>query len=250
MRLLSSWIAPLPRAREGKQRGMAPRVAFDPASPVTLGVTACNRPDLLELTLASFFEHNSFPLRAALVVEDSGIAGVNDAVAAKFPYVTFLPQRPNLGQPAAIDYLYAHVATPYVAHWEDDWETFQGGFLEASMAVLEAHPKISAVMLRGTGRGEVYGAHPWAPLAVMQGDLHDKGWGGYSMNPGLRRMADYRALFPRGFAEVGWDARLAGDSERAISQRFMRAGFYLGVTPCAEGFVRHVGEGRHVMVTH
>jgi hypothetical protein len=221
---------------------------MDAASPVTLAVTACGRPDLLHRTLSSFFAHNTFPLAAALVVEDSGLLGVNAAVAAAFPRVTFLPQRPNAGQPAAIDYLYSHVRTPYVFHTEDDWETYRGGFIEASLRVLEAHPSVSAVMVRKVGRAETYDAHPFAPLVLLHSDMHDRGWGGYSFNPGLRRMADYRALFPRGFAAVGWNRDAPSDSERAVSQVFMRAGRYLGVTPETGGFVRHIGDGRHVHV--
>jgi len=45
---------------------------------VTVVLTACNRADLLEKTLDSFFEMNTYPLKRFIIIDDGMNFGCND----------------------------------------------------------------------------------------------------------------------------------------------------------------------------
>ena len=53
---------------------------------VTVVLTSCNRPDLLEKTLDSFFKYNTYPITTFNIIDDSGVVGLyatkGDAVKA------------------------------------------------------------------------------------------------------------------------------------------------------------------------
>ena len=51
---------------------------IDSSKEVTLFVTACNRPDLLKITLETFQKYNTYPIKEAIIIEDSGLQGIND----------------------------------------------------------------------------------------------------------------------------------------------------------------------------
>ena len=53
------------------------------ASDVTVVLTSCNRQDLLERTLDSFFLHNTYPIREFIVIED-GDGSKNDHLRSRY----------------------------------------------------------------------------------------------------------------------------------------------------------------------
>jgi len=53
---------------------------------VTLFITSCGRPALLRRTLESFVKYNTYPIKEAIVCEDSGIPGIIDFVVDILPY--------------------------------------------------------------------------------------------------------------------------------------------------------------------
>jgi len=169
---------------------------------ITFVLTSCGRFDLLEETLWSFFAQNTAPIARYLLIEDSGDAAVRK-VATSFPLpIDVVVNQPSLGQIASIDKAYATVNTPYVFHCEDDWRFLRPGFIEDSLVLLQHDPSISVVCCRRLDQQkrtlaplldapvDTIGAvahrkaHPW----------HDRFWHGYTFNPGLRRMSDYRML--------------------------------------------------------
>src|SRR4051812_33800932 len=101
-------------------------------SDVTVVVTACGRPDLLERTLDSFLRFNTYPIARFIVTEDSSVAGTNDKLKTKYASLPILwieePRR--RGQIACIDDAYSRVETKYIFHCEDDWEFYDTGFIE------------------------------------------------------------------------------------------------------------------------
>ncbi|MEZ5996961.1 MAG: glycosyltransferase [Hyphomonadaceae bacterium] len=205
----------------------------------TVVVTSCGRFDLLRETLKSLFAHMDRPAARILVIEDSADHGVEAAVEGLGPPVEVIVNGVQLGQMRSIDKAYATVETPYVFHCEDDWEFFRSGFIAESFAILQARPDISMVGLR-----------PRAELNPLVRNLPSESIGGvacfaydttlhpeyfsYSFNPGLRRLADARAIGP--FAAIGHEAD--------VSYAFKKAGFRIAnlETPA----VRHLGAGRHV----
>ncbi len=66
-------------------------------------------------------------------------------------------------------------------------------------------------------------------------------WGGFTWNPGLRRLADYNRIGP-------FSRKMGGEvdmHESDVSFKCMELG-YRGVILDEEGYVRHLGHGRHV----
>jgi|694.fasta_scaffold00940_23 glycosyltransferase involved in cell wall biosynthesis len=205
---------------------------------VSVVLTSCNRPDLLERTLETFIQHNTCPIDSWIISEDGGNPSVNQKLMDKYPHFTWIHGR--RGQIKSIDEAYALVKTEYVLHWEEDWETYSGGFIEESIKILEDHPKVSAVMLRKYGDG---GYTPdTSPFLKCS-----NGWGFYSFNPGLRRMSNVREWFPGGFSSVvEFDSKIAHSAERTINDIVKSKGYCMALTKREEGFVRHIGWNRHV----
>ena len=83
---------------------------------VTLCITSCARPDLLEQTLASFRRFHT--IGAMIVSEDSGDERMRDWLKKNCPeaQVIFGPQK--TGMMASIDRLYAAVITPFIFIWK------------------------------------------------------------------------------------------------------------------------------------
>jgi hypothetical protein len=225
--------------------------------PVTVVVTACNRSDLLERTLDSFFVFNTYQhIPKVIVVEDSGIPALNDRLKGKFANrVTWLDNETQLGQIGAIDRAYALVDTPYIFHCEEDWEFYEKGFIEPSMAILEANQKVIMVWLRA--HDDTMG-HPLdenflgvaktscgdeVKYRIMALD-YDGRWHGFSFNPGLRRLENYTNHFPQGFSQIRFDGSNA--DEATIGYLYKSLGYYAAILDLPKGFVRHIGWDRHI----
>ncbi|MFW0756571.1 glycosyltransferase family 2 protein [Pseudomonas sp. H11T01] len=216
---------------------------FCQESDITLVVTSCGRLDLLKHTLESFDRFNTAPIREVFITEDSGDDGVRAAIPAHWKdHCTFFVNRPKLGQLASIDLAYEQVKTPFIFHCEDDWEFYRPGFVEDSRTILELRPQILQVWLRNyvydlhvhspyisLGAREVVGGVPCYPL------LSDKPeWQSFSLNPGLRRLKEYRICAP--FTGYG--------GEKALSQRY--AELNLTAVTLEGDAVLHTGFGLHV----
>lgn len=216
---------------------------FSDQSDITLVVTSCGRFDLLKRTLESFDQFNTAAIREVFITEDAGDDAVRLAVPKHWHgHCHFLINRPKLGQLASIDLAYESVQTPYIFHCEDDWAFYRPGFVEDSKAVLEQRPDILQVWLRNyvydlqvhspyihLGPREVIGGVPCYPL------LSDKPeWQGFSLNPGLRRMKEYRLCAPyAGF-----------EGEKGLSKRY--AQLNLAAVTLEGDAVLHTGFGLHV----
>ncbi len=211
-------------------------------SGITFVLTSCGRFDLLHETLASFLAFNTAPIARFVVVEDSGDAAVGDVLARFDVDFDLLLNSPPCGQMRSIDRGYARVETPYIFHCEDDWRFFRRGFVEDSLRVLERSARASVVVCRRTGQNPIHDALVAATAVECVGGVAirfppvdaDATWGGYSMNPGLRRLSDCRRL--GSFQRWG--------SEAAASLWFKREGMGIGIleSPACEttGRERHV----------
>ena len=73
------------------------------------------------------------------------------------------------------------------------------------------------------------------------------GWGYYSFNPGVRRMSDYSEFFGKSFATFTTAGNTNGlQAERKINDFYREKGYRMAITPNTEGYVRHIGDARHV----
>lgn len=222
-------------------------------SDVTVVLTACNRPDLLERTLDSFFEMNTYELEKFIIIDDGMNFNCNDFVHKKYDFpIQVYYNDPKLFQIKSIDCAYAMVETPYIFHMEEDWQFLKPGFIEASKPVLEADENILQVWLRGLDDTTLN--HPYKPdlyeidnnkMVLVE---YTGTWNGFSFNPGLKRLSDWQAL-PHGYdglprytpAKQSGGVTLESDisiyyaKQGKIAMRFV------------ESYVTHIGWDRHII---
>lgn len=220
---------------------------------VTVVLTACNRADLLEKTLDSFFEMNTYPLKRFIIIDDGMNFGCNDFVKEKYEFpIELIYNNPKLYQIKSIDYVYSLVDTEYIFHMEEDWLFLKKGFIEDSMKILEADPNILQVWLRGID--DTTAPHPWKPDVYELDGLkcvlleYTGVWNGFSLNPGLKRLSDWKKL-PNGYdgceritpAEQSGGVTLECDISVEYAKQGMIAMRFL------ETYITHIGWDRHII---
>ena len=216
---------------------MAERAPQNVPEDVTVCVTSCARPDLLEQTLSSFRRFHI--VKKMIVSEDSGDPRMRDWLAEKCPEAEIMFGSVKTGMMASIDRLYGAVRTPFIFHLEDDW-LFDGPVdFAAAKSALSADPAISSVCVRRfdelkskhralTSRVALEGVE----LRVFAPGAHPQ-WYGYTSNPGTLRRAFWERYRPM--------ARIRHDD---LSELAKRDGFR--VAYAVPGVARHIGAGRHV----
>jgi len=220
---------------------------FSADSDITLVVTSCGRFDLLARTLETFDAFNTAPIHQVIITEDSGSDAVADALPAHWKaHTKIFVNRPKIGQLASIDLAYAAVNTPFIFHCEDDWEFYRPGFVEASRAILEQMPSVLVVWLRSFAH-DVRISYPFHSLGeryVIEGEACSRllssnpSWQGFTFNPGLRRLQDYRPLAP--FAR--FESSAAGES--GLSRAYAEREFFAVILE--SDAVLHIGGENHV----
>jgi hypothetical protein len=218
---------------------------------ITICLTSCGRFDLLEKTISSLVSYWDGPAPYEFLIhEDSGQVPASLAIelnrflqrhwkiSAKWSYSHYK------GQVNAIDTLYCQVQTPYIFHCEDDWEFYQEGFIKDSLSVLQHDKDIYTVWLRHPSDRN---GHP-----VLNGQRLTKDnirfqelavgyrriWHGFTWNPGLRRLSDYRMAGH--FSDFcTWNNSNHAQSEEQFNAYYRRLGFK-NATLC-RGFVKHIG---------
>jgi hypothetical protein len=214
-------------------------------SDTTVVLTSCNRLDLLEVTLASFFTYNTYPIAKFILIDDSGDQDCHRVIAERYGSkgIECIFNVPKLGHLSSIDYAYARVETPYIFHCEDDWEFYAPHFIEHSKTVLESDPQVLQVHIR---QHQDINGHPLKmetlrAVGEMQIVDLEKGYlgiyDGFSWNPGLRRLKDYQEL-PKTYKEFG--------NEAAVGHHYAYWGFKVSALVNDKGYVRHIGNGRHI----
>ena len=219
---------------------------------VTLFITSCGRPQLLKRTLESFVKHNTYPIKAVILCEDSGIKGIADFAQYIIPYtVKFCYNETRIGQMKTIEKYTGLITTPYVFHLEDDYEFFDSGFIELSFKIMDSDPKISQVLLEDEQHGyhkvdignalcyKILTSDPNHPL----NSVYNSGDGAlsvFSWRPSLKRIEIARLRIPY----AHWD------DEYTIQLAVNKLGFY-GVITCnqrngKQGFCTHIGKTYHV----
>jgi len=202
---------------------------------VSLIITACDRIDLLEKTLKSFIEFNTYPIEELIIRDDCGLECVwedtkelLDSLFLPFPYRLLPPAQ--IGQIKSIDLLMNEVKTPYVFHCEDDWEFYKAGFIEKSLTLMENNdiltvwirPKSDNVATKASSEIYLYKDIEYR-LVIPSGDLL-----GFSFNPHLFRMIDYT-----NFEAIG----VTNCRENAIGKYYSSK----KTAWLVEGYCRHIG---------
>jgi hypothetical protein len=191
-------------------------MTFSNTSEITFVLTSCGRFDLLKKTLLSFDLYNTAPIRHVLITEDSGSEEVYHCLPRNWSdNTTIILNKTKLGQLSSIDKAYEQVETHWVFHCEDDWEFYRPGFIEESMALLSYEAGAIQVWLRSInhdlkihspylklGPRQIFQKIPYYRICSENAD-----WQGFSFNPGLRRISDYRIHAP--YAQHGSEKRLS-----------------------------------------
>lgn len=211
-----------------------------PNTNISMLVTSCNRHDLLKATLESFYAVVDIEPQELIIYEDS------PAEMPEFLKDFIWKQRglkwiaggERRGQAFACARLIDEATKDFVFWCEDDWffQNRMSSFMRESKEILNQHPKVIMVSLRGdTG---------WHPLEKLNG-LHTptaywRGvWGGWSWNPGLRRLLDCRAILPNVSQQIGKDGL---QHEEALSKMLLDEGWR--IADLNRPVVTHIGGGR------
>lgn len=225
---------------------------------VTLVITTCDRNDLLEITLKSFFKYNTYPIEKTIIVDDSGIGEKLNwepiKQQIKVPFEIIL-NKENEGQIESIDKAYAKVDTDYIFHCEEDWEFNHSGFIEKSFEILEDNDKVFTVWLRShndTKRHKIETEKKYIlnnDYYYLMDQYHKKVWCGFTFNPGLRRTSDCMIFHPYAEKEI---RTLKGKNNMTIMHEmdmsiyYQELGYRGAITSRKEGYVKHIGGKRHV----
>lgn len=207
-------------------------------------MTSCNRFDLLKPTLESFLDFNTYPIEHYIFIEDTEKIKQLESVIKQFPEVykksTLLFNEPKLGQIKSIDRAYSYVKTDYIFHCEEDWEFYKKGFIENSITILENKPKIINVWLRELDdtnkhpvETEVFNFKNLSYRMIKTNHLDT--WHGFTFNPAVKRLADYKKLGQ--YQSVGHEAE--------IGQFYYDLGFKACIF--LDGYVKHLGWHRRVL---
>lgn len=200
---------------------------------VTVILTSCDRFDLLERTLDSFFSLNQYPIKAFHVHNDS-VNPIPFCLINKYHQITW-HSGVKRGLSGAIDYLITLVDTEYFFTMEDDW-MFENNpnFIAESIAILN-HTNCNQVWIRK----ESDTPHQMGTDVLDFNGIKYKiipvwnGWCGFSFNPTVRRKSDWKNMFPNGIANT--DEKVLND---------MVIGSYKACI-LANHTVRHIGYSRH-----
>nr|UZT28782.1 glycosyltransferase [Nucleocytoviricota sp.]UZT29058.1 glycosyltransferase [Nucleocytoviricota sp.] len=221
---------------------------------VSLVITSCNRPNLLNITLKSFFKFNTYPIKKVIIIEDSGIKGCIDKAITNIPQnieQKIIYNENNIGQIKSIDKAYSFVDTKYIFHCEDDWEFYNYGFIEKSLEILNSNEKIFTVWLREYKNYRVVNnGHPidkkihnnlYRLLKIENETGRPQNiWGGFTFNPGLRRLNDCNIFFPFSKFINSSECNLGG-VEQALSVNYIKKNFVAAISLNENGFVKHIG---------
>jgi len=170
---------------------------------IDMVITSCGRLNLLDRTIKSFDKFNTHPISKLIIIDDSADKEIHNELSK-----TYTDNRYQLifngekkGLIPSIDIAYSFIETEYFFHCEDDWEFMGKGFIDKSLVILENKPNILQVWLRGDKDPN---GHPVEPeiyeidgvkyklMAVNHNDV----WHGFSFNPTVRRLKDYKLIAP------------------------------------------------------
>ncbi|HNX37491.1 MAG TPA: glycosyltransferase family A protein [Candidatus Cloacimonadota bacterium] len=215
--------------------------------PVTAIFFSCRRLDLLHRTVDAFVKANTYPLYDLIIVNDSGDPRIHEQLEVEYPLYHLVLHGKNEGLIKSIDLGYARIGTEYFFHCEDDWLcNGKGGFIEASLSIMQERPDIEEVWLAD------YNKHPMdskfhitadGVLYLLASENID-GWHGFTTACGLKRMSDYRKVAP--YSEIPWEKTI-WHRERAIGEEYHKLGYRTAVL--SKDYAINIGIGKSEYIT-
>ena len=182
-----------------------------PSSDVTVFVLSCDRLDVLDKTLKSFFATNSYPVKM-VILDDSGKEGIFETLVDRYgAFSDVLCFSENRGQWWAIDFMTSYCSTDYIFYLEDDWQ-FTGltGYIEESKRILESNRVVGNIDISWRTFKED-GADHYIDELIEDSYYYKKpmqitpwhfSWEGWCGSPNLKRREDLLML---GRVEFGYN---------------------------------------------
>jgi hypothetical protein len=209
-----------------------------PDSDTTTFVLSCDRLNVLEKTLKSFYATRDYVTKM-VIVDDSAKPGIFESLVEKFGHdcdVICFPN--NRSQWWAMDFMVSYCDSDYIFYLEDDWELLKPGYLNQSKQILQKYREVGVVDIswrtfefqgidsyqKGLVDDMFYWKKPWKIT-----DYH-AAWHAWVGSPNLRRRDD---LIMLGRVEK-WH------NEWNIDRKFTALGFK-GVFLNGE-YARHLGD--------
>ena len=131
--------------------------------------------------------------------------------------------------------MYSKITTEYFFHCEDDWLFCDFNFIEKSFNILNTNEKIIQVWLRD--KNDTNG-HPIESCNNKDYNLlcldYLNAWNGFSFNPGLKRLKDYKLI--ESYEKIG--------HEPDLSIKYKELGYRAAILN--KKYIEHIGWGRHI----
>lgn len=209
---------------------------------ITVVLTSCNRFDLLQSTVDSFLRLNRYPVERFIISEDGNNKSCYDKIKKRYGLQAEVILQPiRLGCSLHLDALFAMVKTPWVFTIEDDWLFYSNPyFMEMSLQILSENQDIHQVWIRDASDH----THPLSKEEIIVSNIRCRDvlkgyqgvWGGFTFNPGLRRMSDLKRMFPNGLHEYG---------DEIVCNKHVDAQFNYRAVSLVQSSIRHIGWNRH-----
>jgi len=214
---------------------------------VTVVITSCDRLDLLERTVESFNEMNTYPIKEFIIIEDSGKPEVHEALKALYPDYHLILNEENIGLIRSVDKAYAQVTTPYVFHTEDDYEYVKPGFVEDSLKIMEDNSWIMQVWISNIHNQPIDEAiceTGGVKFRLVGVDGMNGIWHGFTFAPGLRSMDGYEKTRP--WTQWSEEGTFLAARECEIGREYFRQGYRAAslLNIFKDGYCKHIGGGR------
>jgi len=166
---------------------------------VTVVVTSCNRIGLLKKTIESFLAMNDYPIAEFIIIDDSGNAEAHRRINELYPNYTRIFNGKNEGLIDSIDRAYSMIKTPYIFHFEDDWEFIKGGFISQALKIIQMNHLVMQVWI-----SNIHGQPVDSEVRIADSieyryaslDGMDHLWHGFTFHPSLRSVRVYKEAAP------------------------------------------------------
>jgi len=200
---------------------------------ITLFVTSCGRPTLLKITLESFVKHNNYPIKEAVIIEDSGKKGIIDFAKDILPYpCKIIYNEKNLGLFKSTLKGLESINTDWIFHCEDDWQFNSSNFIQNSLEIFNRNNTITLVTLikhnHLLGKNFEKKAYDYYRYMKEYGAA-----GNYTTNPGLRKKEIYEPM-----------KNLNNEGE--VSLYYRKKGMKVAATLKTKGYLTHIGGKKSV----
>ena len=210
------FIVPTSKTHPNNWIGLARRKGRRPIAKVSVVLTANGRKKYLTQTVESFLKFNTHPIEKFIITNDFSESSYLEHIKplleknSLIDDVFIISDNTNKGQLYRTDQGYSLVESDYIFHCEEDWEFVKSGFIEASLKILKNN-HIFSVQLHGYIFKSAHDITVDSPdLAFFGLEAEEliadgerfrhilRDWNdtfvGFSFNPGLKRLKDYKSI--------------------------------------------------------